>query len=175
MPTLSQNPEPGLKLNEICRRIGVDYDDARYVLAKGVLPDSVVESAPGRGNHRVFDDHQAFKLAVILMLRAGGVSTTVARNIADWSRAVQGMSANLGWDPEFAPFAGMLHSDKEWYLDVGDVRFARVVTNANPSLDGYEVTPWVDMTTRRKHLSARPAVIFRIDIVRIAQLLQGEA
>jgi DNA-binding transcriptional MerR regulator len=165
-----QRPEEGLKLKEICRRLGVDYDDARYTLAKGVLPDGVAAD-PGKGNHRIFENRQAFMLAIILRLRAVGVSTAVAKDIAEWSRHVQGMAVNLGWDWNFAPFAGKLHSEKEWYLDVGDSKYARIVTNAHPSKDGYEITPWVNMTTRREQKSARPTIIFRVDIVRIAELL----
>jgi DNA-binding transcriptional MerR regulator len=172
MSTTSNRSDEGLKLQEICRRIGVDYDDARYTLAKGALPEGVA-SGPGRGNHRVFESPQAFMLAIILKLRAAGVSTAVAKEIAEWSRHVQGMAVNLGWDWQFAPFAGQMHSDNEWYLDVGDARYARIVTNACPSKEGNEVTPWVDMTIRRNRPSARPAIVFRVDIVRIAQLLAG--
>lgn len=172
MSTTVKRPEEGLKLKEICRRLGVDYDDARYTLAKGALPDGVAPE-PGKGNHRVFEHRQAFMLAIILRLRAVGISTAVAKDIAEWSRHVQGMAVNLGWDWHFAPFAGKLHSEKEWYLDVGDVKYARIVTNAYPGRDGYEITPWVDMTTRREHKTARPAIIFRVDIVCIAELLAG--
>ena len=167
-----QQPEEGLKLKEICRRLGVDYDDARYLLAKGALPDGVA-SDPGKGNHRVFDNRRAFMLAIILKLRAVGISTAVAKDIAEWSETVQGMAVNLGWDWNFAPFAGKLHSEKEWYLDVGDVKYARIVTNAYPGRDGYEIPLWTDMTNRREQKSARPAIIFRVDIVRIAELLAG--
>jgi DNA-binding transcriptional MerR regulator len=167
-----KRPEAGLKLKEICQRLGVDYDDARYTLAKGVLPDGVAAD-PGKGNHRLFEDRQAFMLAIILKLRAAGVSTAVAKDVAEWSRHVQGLAVNLGWDWNFAPFAGKLHSEKEWYLDVGDKKYARIVTNAQPSKEGYEITPWVDMTNRREQKSARPAIIFRVDIVRIAELLAG--
>ncbi|MGZ9128183.1 MAG: hypothetical protein ACXW4Z_10440 [Candidatus Binatia bacterium] len=162
----------GLKLKEICRRIDVNYDDARYTLAKGALPDGI-KAEPGRGNHRVFENRQAFMLSIILKLRAAGVSTTVAKDIAEWSRQVQSMAASLGWNWQFAPFAGKFESDHEWYLDVGDARYARVVTTANPSKAAYEITPWVDMTCRREERDARPAIVFRIDIVRIAQLLAG--
>jgi len=171
MSTIKQS-EAGLKLKEICRRLDVDYDDARYLLAKGALPDGIAAD-PGKGNHRIFEDRQAFMLAIILKLRAAGVSTAVAKDVAEWSRHVQGMAVNLGWDWNFAPFAGKLHSEKEWYLDVGDKKYARIVTNAQPSKDGYEITPWVDMTNHRKAKSARPAIIFRVDIVRIAELLAG--
>lgn len=171
MSTLKR-PEAGLKLKEICQRLDVDYDDARYLLAKGALPDGIAAD-PGKGNHRVFEARQAFMLAIVLKLRAVGVSTAVAKDIAEWSPHVQGLAVNLGWDWNFAPFAGKLHSEQEWYLDVGDMNYARIVTNAHPSKDGYEITPWVDMTNRRKDKNARPAIIFRVDMVRIAELLDS--
>lgn len=172
MPTSVDSPENCLKLQEICRRLQVDYDDARYALAKGALPHGVV-AEPGRGNHRLFKPPEAFMLAIILKLRSAGVSTSVAKDIGAWSLYVHGMAVSLGWDWQFALFAGPLHSTKEWYLDVGDRRFARIVTNASPTKKGYHISPWVDMKVRRKARKARPAVVFRVDIVRIAQLLAG--
>lgn len=172
MPKPIQDVDTSLKLQAICERIGVDYDDARYTMAKGAIPVGI-SSEPGKGNHRVFGQSEAFLAAIILKVRAAGVSTAVAKEIADWSKSIQTMAVNLGWDWQFAPFSGRLHSDREWYIEIGDVRFARVVTNSCPSNAGYEATPWKDMTTRREDRTARPAVIFRVDIVRIAQLLAG--
>ena len=176
MPTTRESFEKGLKLQEICRRLGTDYDQARNMLAKGVLPDGVA-AEPGRGNHRVLESNQAFMIAIILKLRSVGVSTAVAKNIAQWSRQVQGMAVNLGWDWQFAPFAMQLHSEYLWYLDVGDARYTRIITTANPSNEGHEdPMPWFDMTrSGNRQVDVRPAIIFRVDIVRIAQLLAGAA
>jgi hypothetical protein len=167
-----QPSEERLKLQAICERIGVDYDDARYTMAKGAIPKGIA-SEPGKGNHRVFGTRDAFMVAIILKVRAAGVSTSIAKQIAEWSTSIQMMAVDLGWDWQFAPFAGKLHSDKKWFLEIGDNQFARVITNASPSKRGYESTYWVEMATLRKRRTARPAVIFRVDIVRIAQLLAG--
>lgn len=172
MPKSLQHSETGLKLQVICERIGVDYDDARYTLAQGAIPKGV-SSEPGKGNHRVFGPREAFMVAIILKVRAAGVSMSIAKQIAEWSTGIQMMAVDLGWDWQFAPFAGRLHSDHKWFIEIGDIRFARVITNSCPTNTGYESTYWVDMTTYRKRRSARPAVIFRVDIVRIAQLLAG--
>jgi hypothetical protein len=169
-----QPSDERLKLQAICERIGADYDDARYTMAKGAIPKGV-SSEPGKGNHRVFGSRDAFMVAIILKVRAAGVSTSIAKQVAEWSTSIQTMAVNLGWDWQFAPFSGRLHSDQEWYVEIGDVRFARVVTNSCPSNSGYEATPWKDMTTGRENRTARPAVIFRVDIVRIAQLLNGKS
>jgi hypothetical protein len=170
-PSISQ-PAAGLKLKEICERLGVDYDEARYTLAQGALPEGVTAD-PGKGNHRVFEPSQAFTLAIILKLKAVGISTAVAKNSAEWSWVAQRMAVNLGYDVPFAPFDGKLQSEKEWYLEVGDLRYARIVTNANPSKTGYDIPSWVDMTNHRIEKRARAAIIFRIDLVRIAELLAG--
>lgn len=67
----------GIKLNSLCSRLGVSYRDARYALARGIIPKGI-ENEPGRGNHRVFDWNQAFHLAVVLKLKAAGMSTPLA-------------------------------------------------------------------------------------------------
>lgn len=162
----------GIKLKDLCDRLAVDYDAARYTLARGILPKGV-QGGPGRGNHRLFNHAQAFHLAVVLKLKAAGITTTVAGRISEWSRHVQGISCNRGWDPRFAPFAGKLQTDRQWFLEVGDAQYARIVTDANPSKTGLDHAPWVDMLVRRERPDARPAVIFRVDIALIAHCLVG--
>lgn len=105
MSPILKHSEEGLKLQAICERLGVDYDDARYTLAKGVIPKGVA-SGPGKGNHRVFGPREAFLVAIILKIRATGVSTAIAKRIAEWSSSIQLMAVNLGWDWNFAPFSG---------------------------------------------------------------------
>ena len=163
----------GMKLKVLCERLAVDYDEARYTLARGVLPKGI-EDEPGRGNHRVFNYSQAFSLAVVLKLKAAGIATPLAAKISEWSRDVQHMSVGRSWDPQFAPFAGKLKAQCQWLMDVGDARFVRLVTDANPSSEGeMDVLDWVDMTTRRRCKQAQTAVIFRVDLALIAQQLLG--
>ena len=163
----------GMKLQTLCQRLGVDYDDARYTLARGVLPKGV-EGEPGRGNHRVFTDRQAFYLAVVLKLKAAGITTPLAATISEWSFQVQNMSVNLSGDPQFAPFAGQFKTKCRWLIDIGDARFVRLGTDANPRSGGrLKVLPWVDMITAKNCKSAQPTVVFRIDLARIAKLLSG--
>ena len=123
---------PPIKLQKLCELLDVDYDQSRYALAQGILPKGV-DAGPGRGHHRTFDAGQAFFLAIALKLKGVGISTSVAKQISEWSRGVQHMSSNLGWDPGFAPFSGLLHTERCWYLDIGDIRFVRLATDANPS------------------------------------------
>ena len=161
---------PRIRLKVLCSRLGVDYNESRYALTRGILPRGI-EPEPGRGKHRWFDASQAFYLAIALKLKAAGLHTSLAADLSQWSRHVQGYSANLGWDHNFAPFAGQLHTAHQWFLDVGDGRYVRLATDANPSYDGLYETPWVDMKTRKECEVARPAVIFRIDIALVALLL----
>jgi len=159
-----------LKLQDLCARLDVDYDGARNTLARGIRPRGVRQH-PGRGNHRQYDRTQAFHLALILKLKAAGMTTTLAGKVAEWARVIQGMSVNLGWDHRFAPFSGNFQTEREWFVDVGDARFGRIATNAHPGKDTLYVTPWVELKSRKSAEGACPVVIFRVDIARLAHLL----
>lgn len=161
----------GIKLSELCQRIGTNYDEARYALAKGLLPPGTT-AKPGRGNHRLFDADQAFTLAILLKVKAAGVSSEVAQRIAMFGRTIQGMARNLGYNPTFVPFAGQLNTSHRWELEVGDARYIRIVTDAVPSAP-LERTPWSDMQTGRQDKAARPIVILQIDIAHLARLLSS--
>lgn len=165
----------GIKLNTLCERLGVSYRDARYALARGIIPKGI-ENEPGRGNHRVFDWNQAFHLAVVLKLKAAGMSTPLAGLVSEFAARIQGLSVNLGWDYEFVPLRGKFQTEHRWYLDIGDAQFVRHVTNASPSCRAeLEELDWVDMHTRRLAKSAEPVVVVRIDLGQIAKLLAGKA
>ena len=71
----------GIKLRDLCARLGVDYDEARYALARGIVPQGI-DREPGRGNHRLFTPPQAYLLAIALKLKAGGVQTPHAGRLA---------------------------------------------------------------------------------------------
>jgi hypothetical protein len=163
------------KLRELCARLEVDYDEARYTLARGVLPKAIVQPEPGRGNHRQFDSSQAFYLAVALKLKAAGINTTLAAEISDWSRYVQGFAQNHGWDHRFAPFAGKLSTQHAWWVEVGDAKFVRLATDANPSCRGLYCTPWVEMQRRKECAQAQPAIVIRVDVAQIARQLSALA
>lgn len=124
-----------MKLREICDRLNIDYDLARNALAQGVIPRGI-PAAPDKGRHRDFSPEQAFYLAIALKLKVGGVRLATAQQIALWSRLVQELATNGGWDPQFAPFSGKMATRRRWYLVVGDGQCVRIVTNANPSHQG---------------------------------------
>ena len=164
----------GIKLKTLCDRLGVSYRDARYALARGITPKGI-DNEPGRGNHRVFDWKQAFQLAVVLKLKAAGFHTPLAGLVSEFAARIQGLSVNLSWDPEFAPLRGKFETKHQWYLDVGDGRFVRHVTDSSPRKGGaLEEIEWVDLRTRRLATSAQPVVVVRIDLGLISKLLAGE-
>ncbi len=162
-----------MKLSEFCQRIDVQYRHARYVLEQGILPAGVADQ-PGRGEHRDLDSAQAFWLAIVLKLKASGVQAPVAGQVAEFAReGVQGIARHLSWDPGFHPFAGRMEAENRWYVDVGDLAYLRMVTDANPSGGGQlEEFPWVRLGTRRE-AKVEPVVVLRMNITRIAALLKG--
>jgi len=163
-----------LKLSDFCDRIHVDEREVRYALARGIVPKGM-RKTPGRGNHRQFDARQSFWMAIVLRLKAAGVKTPLAGEIAKWSERVKGYAVNSGWDWEFSPFDGRLRTEKSWILEVGDAKFVRIVTNANPSAVGMtDVTKWVCMATKNIDASANPIVVVAVNLSELAKLLLGD-
>lgn len=162
-----------MKLGELCRRLDVPPRHARYVLEQGIHPTGV-NGQPGRGEHRDLDPAQAFWLGIVLKLKASGVQAPVAGQVAEFVReGVQGIARHLSWDPGFHPFAGRMDSDHRWYVDVGDLTYLRMVTDANPSGgDRLEEFPWVKLGTRQQ-VTADPVVVLRVNIARLAVLLKS--
>jgi len=170
----TDSPELQLKLRALCDRIGVNYRDARYVLAHGMVPRGI-DSDPGRGNHRVFNQWEAFWLAIVLKLKSAGVKPKLAAEMAGWSDRVKGLAVNLGWDRHFSPFDGQLATENRWYLEVGDAKFVWIRTDASPSRDQVaDETGWVDMKTRKRREDVEPTVIICIDLSQLAGQLLSE-
>lgn len=114
-------------------------------------------------------------LSIILRLRAAGISLGVAQQISEWSAYVLQIASNEGWDLRFGPHIGQSNTDRRWFVDIGDIKFGRVATDANPSVEGLYEGPWHDLQLRTEQpKSLRPAVIFRTDLVCIGQLLNSE-
>jgi DNA-binding transcriptional MerR regulator len=171
-PAMQARSSRRFKLHEICELLDVDYDGARYVLAQGVLPPGI-ESDPGSGNHRSFTQEQAVYLAVALRLKEAGVSIPRTKEIGPWTRKIQEWAINQGWDQGFAPFTDGLHTSHQWLLEIGDARYVRICTDANPSQEGLTVSPWTNMGIRREAAQARPSIIIRVDVSELARRLSG--
>jgi hypothetical protein len=160
-----------IQLGELCRRLDVPYRQARYVLEEGLLPEGV-DPEPDRGNHRQLNSAQAFWLGIVLKLKLSAVRTSLAARIADFAKhAVRGATHNLNWESTFAPFAGRFDTEHRWCVDVGDLRYIRLATDANPSVDGLFEFPWLHVDRYTPAPEAAPAVLIRVDIARIARLL----
>jgi hypothetical protein len=79
----------------------------------------------------------------------------------------------LGWDWRFSPFHGAFDTEHSWFIEVGDQTYIRFVTDANPSKQGLDEMPWVDMSTRQKARGVSPIVSVRVDLSALARLLKG--
>ena len=175
MTSNTEPPELELKLREFCNRVGANYRDARYALAHGMVPSGVRDD-PGRGKHRVFNYHQAFWLAILLKLKAAGIQPKLAAEIATWGERVKGFAVHSMYDWRFSPFDGKYETDKQWFLEVGDGQFVRIMTDADPSRRGIvDVSGWVHMDAQTLRKDAKPTVIIRVDLSRLANQLRGKS
>jgi hypothetical protein len=166
-------PSATMLLGELCRRLDIPYRDARYVLEQGLLPAGV-DPEPDRGNHRRLTHAQAFWLGIVLKLKQSGIKTPLAAKIADFAgRAVKGVSMNAAWDSGFSPFDGRLETKFRWFIDVGDLAYARVVTDSKPAHLGLYEFPWSYVDRGATADGFEPTITIRVDIGRIARLLRG--
>lgn len=160
-----------MRVAELSERLKVPYRDVRYVLEQGHLPKGVEES-PGKGEHRELDPAQAFWLAIVLKLKQSGLRTPLAAAIADFAKtAVHGIARGLMWEHGFQPFQGHMKTDNQWYLDVGELKYIRVATTANPSVDGLDVMPWSVIGKSQTVRGVDPIVVIRVDLARLARVL----
>jgi DNA-binding transcriptional MerR regulator len=163
-----------MQIGELVKRIDVPYRHARYVLEEGMLPAGADEN-PGRGGHRQLEPKQAFWLALLLILKANGMRTRLAQQIADDLRIeVRVIAANLGWDRAFNPFVGKFETEHTWFADVAELRYLRLVTSANPSRRGLYELPWTEIGTH-KPANITPVVYIRIDLARLARKLLNQS
>jgi hypothetical protein len=160
-----------MKVGEMTTRLAVPYRQVRYVLEQGILPKGV-NADPGRGDHRELDHAQAFWLAIVLKLKMSGLKTSMAKQVADFAEeGVRGIAANLNWDYRFNPFIGRFESENQWYVDIGDLEYVRMATDANPSHQGLYEFPWSKLG-KCKTVGVKPIVIIRLDLSELASWLR---
>jgi hypothetical protein len=161
-------------IGELCRRLDVPYRHMRYVLERGILPAGV-DRSPDRGNHRLITAAQAFWLGVVLKLKQSGLRAPLAGKIADFTvEGLRGIAQNLNWEWPFAPHLGRLRTDNQWYVDIGDLRYVRIVTSASPSnTSGLEEFPWFLIGKRKTIEGVAPVVTIRLDVALLGRLLLG--
>jgi hypothetical protein len=164
-----------IHLGELCRRIGVPNRHARYVLEEGFLPEGV-QAGPGHGNHRLLTPSQAFWIAIVLRLKASGVQAPLAARIAEYARqALRLVTREMYLEPHFAPFDGRLETERRWAVEVGDLRYVRLVTDAVPDgAGGFQEFPWVEIG-QHKHAPTGfdPMFAIRVNLARIAEVLRA--
>ena len=165
--------KPTVQLGEICSRLDVRERDARYVLEQGHVPVGI-EQSPDSGNHRHFGPGQAFWLAMVLKLKAIGIKVPLAATIATYAeRSLRSVTQNLSWDWQFLPMGGRFNTGHQYFVDVGDLKYIRFVTDSNPSGGGrLEEFPWESADRPNRSLeNVRPCAIVRLDLTQIARLL----
>lgn len=162
-----------MRVGELCQRLDVPYRHARYILEERILPPGV-DINPGRGEHRQLDAAQAFWLGIVLKLKESGVKAALAGDIATFARnGIRGIAQRLSWDHDFEPFLGWFKTSAQWFVDIGDLRFVRIATSANPSRGGkLEEFPWSRIGAKET-VEVAPVVIIRLDLTRLAQMLSG--
>lgn len=162
-----------MRMGELCRRLKVPARHARYLAEQQLLP-SGVETTPERGNHRQLTSGQAFWLGLVLKLKESGIKAPLAAEITQFVKeGVRGLAQALNYDPGFRPFDGDLDTENQWFIDVGDLKYVRVVTDSCPSDDAVREYDWVEIRNRRAEKGVRPVVILRLDLAQLARLLRA--
>src|SRR5579862_6936237 len=161
-----------MQLGELCQRLGIPSRQARYVLEEKLLPRGV-DPTPDRGNHRQLTPAQVFWLGIVLKLKESGIRTPLAAQIAEYARqAVRGISRGLNWDPRFLPFDGELVTEHQWFLELGDLKYIRLVTDCCPSQDGLHEFDWTAVGQLKHIKGVMPVVVVRVDLTRLAEMLR---
>jgi len=158
-----------IKLKDICQALEVRDRYARYVLERGFIPEGVTHS-PGSGEHRDFGSHQAFWLGLVLKLKESGLKTPLAVQVANYADgAVRTAAQNLGWDYPFFPMGGRFETEHQYFVEVGDFQYIRLVTDACPSQDVSYVFDWHHINKPGVPVKGvRPCVMLRLDVAQIA-------
>lgn len=163
---------PTIQLRDFCALLGIQDRQVRYFLERGFVPPGVEES-PSTGNRREFGPGPAFWLAIAVLLRQNAIKASVAAEIAGLAtEGVRMIAQNLSWDPGFLPLSGYFQTEHEYFLDVGDLSYVRIITSANPSHRGLYQFGWKRLHGRSQvSLAITPFVTVRLDLREIARLL----
>lgn len=168
MQTLKQT----IKLGDLCRALDVKARLARYALERGFVPDGIYES-PGSGEHRDFEPHQAFWLAIVLKVKAAGLQTSLAAKIADYAdHSLRAMAQGRGWDWRFSPRGGHFATAHQYIAEVADLEYCRLVSDSRPGHKGWHALPWHRLRQPGVPVKeVRPCVTLQIDLTEIARRL----
>jgi hypothetical protein len=162
-----------LRVGELCRPLDVPYRQVRYILEEDILPLGV-DPAPARGNHRQLTAAQAFWLGIVLKLKASGVAAPRAATIASVTKGLFTKTVDMTrYDPDFAPFAGRLRAKLNWYMELGDLRWFRILAEREKPLTRVFPGVWLPWNADFSVPvgDRTPVVSLRVDLTRLAQLL----
>ncbi|MBL8795461.1 MAG: MerR family transcriptional regulator [Planctomycetia bacterium] len=157
-------------LGELCRRLGVPYRQARYVLEEDILPPGV-DPAPDRGNHRQLSSEQAFWLGIVLKLKEAGMKTPLAATMASLTAGIFARVDLRKYDPEFEPFRGRLHARLNWYAELGDLRFIRLRAEREKPREALLDGTWFPIDGKKAKEQPSPVVRIQVDLSQIGRLL----
>lgn len=162
-----------MQTGELARRLGIEPRVLRYALEQGYV-DRWIVSAAGSGNHRTFTDGQVFALGLLVQVIDSGLKApSAAKVVKILEEGLRTVACGLGWDPEFRPFDGLLHTKKLWFADIAQKSAIRLSTGANPSRGGrIEAFDWTDIESHRTLSDFAPCVMVRIEISRFASLVR---
>jgi hypothetical protein len=112
-------------------------------------------------------------LGIVLKMKACGVRSELAAQIAAFAERVRGLTRHLNWEGSFSPFEDAFDAKFQWFIEIGDMQLVRFVTDACPSKVGLYATAWTSMKTRRLVEDASPIVSLRLDLSALARKLQA--
>jgi hypothetical protein len=160
-----------IQLKDFCRLFAFEDRQVRFVLEQGFVPKGVAHS-PCTGNRREFGPAHAFWLAITVLLRSNGLKTSTAAEMASKvSEGLRVVTQNLNWDWTFLPLQGWFETDHNYFLEIGDVKYIRLLTDACPSHDGLYEFPWQPVGSRTQIHGLKPFVTLRLDLTEIARVL----
>jgi hypothetical protein len=161
-----------IQLSDFCKLFDVDDRQVRYILEEGFVPKGV-EHSPSTGNRREFGPGHAFWLAIILKLKQTGIKTPLAADVADFAnRELRVVTQNLSWDWQFLPATGRFDTEHQYFLDIGDLRCIRLVTDSYPSKEGLYQFDWSPVKKGQGPIEDfEPFVVLRVDLTKIAKVL----
>lgn len=163
-----------IRHGELCKLLEIPARLLSYILEQGHLPQGV-RREPRTGNPREFNPGQAFWLAIVVKLRQTGLTTPLAAQVADYAaQTLRSVTQNLNWDFRFRPDQAEFDTEHQYMVEVGDLEWVRLVTDASPSRkEDLEYFPWQPVTGRRSApAELRPFVTLRVDLSRIAAQLK---
>lgn len=104
-------------------------------------------------------------------LKECGMKAPTANMVASLTAGMFGRADVRRWDTSFAPFQGRLTSNLNWYVELGDLRYIRLVAESANGETVYR-GDWLPLDLSRPTMDVTPIVSIRVDLTQIARLLR---